>query len=448
MRGLLNTNDRVMGTQEFSDPTPASEAGTAARPDAAPLRTVEWVLIAAVWAFYGAMSVATQIVDRRGGSPFGADADLARQLFVNPAVWAVLTALVLSVSRRLTLDQTFWRRRALLVVIVGILVANVFDLASDAIWDALAPTHGAGAGLGGRRFNPGLGNLSWLDDFGVFLAALAVATARGYILREQARREEARRRATDSEARSVRIQAHAAQLQAQLAEARLDALRRQLDPHFLFNTLNTVSALVERDPGGVRRMIGQLSDLLRHSIDASTPEIPLRLELELLERYVDIMRVRFEGQLEIAVRADPTTLDALVPNLILQPLVENAIKHGVEHRSNGGRVEVEAVLDGDSLVLRVRDNGPGMSPWSAAMLDTSAESSGSGRRGVGLRNTATRLTELYGPRYRFTVGPDSGGWAGTLAEVQLPYHVGAGGEAEVAGASGDGAISDGVARGG
>ena len=417
------------------------------RPDAAPLRTVEWVLIAAVWAFYGAMSVATQIVDRRGGSPFGADSALARQLFVNPAVWAVLTALILWASRRVTFDQTFWRRRALLVVIVGILVANVSDLASDAIWDALGPTtHGVGAGATGRRFDPRLGNLSWLDDFGVFLAALAVAAARGTILREQARRREARRRAVDSEARSVRIQAHSAQLQAQLAQARLDALRRQLDPHFLFNTLNTVSALVERDPRGVRRMIGQLSDLLRHSMDASSPEIPLRLELELLERYMDIMRVRFEDQLEITVRADPATLDALVPNLILQPLVENAIKHGVEQRSDGGRVEVEAVLDGDILVLRVRDNGPGMSPWSPATPDTSKESSGSARRGVGLRNTATRLAELYGPNYRFTVGPDSTG--GTLAEVRLPYHVRTGEGADVAAPSGDGAISDGVARGG
>ena len=435
-----------MRTQEFSDATPESEARMAARPDAAPLRTVEWVLIAAVWAFYGAMSVATQIVNHRGGPSFGSDGDTTLRLFVNPAVWAVLTALILWVSLRVTLDQTFWRRRAVLVLIVGILVANASDLVTDAIWDALPPTHGVGAGPDGRRFNPGLGNLSWLDDLGVFLAALAVATARGFILREQARREEARRRAADSEARSVRAQAHAAQLQAQLAEARLDALRRQLDPHFLFNTLNTVSALVERDPRGVRRMIGQLSDLLRHSIDASSPEIPLRLELELLERYVDIMRVRFEGQLEIAVRADPTTLDALVPNLILQPLVENAIKHGVEQRSDGGRVEVEAVLDGDSLVLRVRDNGPGMSPWSAATLDTSVESSGSGRPGVGLRNTATRLTELYGPKYRFTVGPDSSG--GTLAEVRLPYHARIGEEAADARLSGDGVIGDGVTRGG
>ncbi len=404
-----------MPLQEFSNSTTRSEL-TTARPDAAPLRTVEMTLIAAVWAFYGAMSVATEIVDHRGGWLLGPDGELPLRLLVNPAVWAVVTALLLWASRRITLDYTFWRRRAVLVVIAGILVANASDLVSDAIYDALAPGDGPPV-----RYRPGLGNFSWLDDLGVFLAALGVATARGFVLREQARRGEAQRLAVDLEAKSVRIQAHAAQLQAQLAEARLDALQRQLDPHFLFNTLNTVSALVERDPSGVRRMIGQLSDLLRHSIDAgSSPEIPLRRELELLERYVDIMRVRFEDQLEITVRADPNTLDALVPNLVLQPLVENAIKHGVEERSDGGRVEVEATLDGDSLVLRVRDNGSGMSPWSAATMDTSAEPSAGGRRGIGLRNTATRLAELYGPKFRFTMGPDVAG--GTLAEVRLPYH--------------------------
>jgi len=433
---------RPLNTSE----SPESGATIAARPESAPLRPVELAVIAAVWAFFGAMAVATVLVDRRGGPGFGPARITALQLFVNPAVWAVLTALVLWASRRVTLDQKFWRSRALLVVIVGILVANVVDLVSDALWDALGPTHTVGNVEIGRRFHPGLANLSWLDDLGVFLVALGVATARGFILREQARRREARRRAVDSEARSVRIQAHASQLQAQLAEARLDALRRQLDPHFLFNTLNTVSALVERDPRGVRRMIGQLSDLLRHSIDASSPEIPLRLELELLERYVDIMRVRFEDQLEISVRADPATLDALVPNLVLQPLVENAIKHGVEQRSDGGRVDVEAVLDGDSLVLRVRDNGRGMSPWSAEMPDTTVDSSG--RRGVGLRNTATRLAELYGPGYRFTVGPDSAGGGGTLAEVRIPYHVRTDKEVADARISGDVVIGDGVTRGG
>ena len=396
--------------------TPESETSAGRTPNAAPLRAIELFAVAMVWLFFGALNVATQVLDRhRDGPPFGGVPDGNARLFINPALWAVLTTLVLSVSRRVTLDRTFWRRRWPIVLIVGVIAANVFDLVSDALWDALAP------GAGPRRFRPGLGNLTWMDDFGVFFAAVAVATARDYFLRERARRGEARRREARLEAESARARADTAQLETQLAEAKLDALRRQLDPHFLFNTLNAVSALVERDPRGVRRMIGQLSDLLRYSMDgASVPEIPLRQELDLLARYVDIMRVRFEDQLEVEMRVDRKTLDALVPNMILQPLVENAIRHGVEQRDDGGHVEIEAALHGDTLVLRVRDDGPGMAPWSARSLVAPVSAVETKEGGVGLRNIAARLAQLYGDAVHFTVGSDPDG--GTVAEVRLPYH--------------------------
>jgi signal transduction histidine kinase len=388
------------------------------RPEAVALRGVEVLVVGAVWGFYAVLNVVTGVLyPQRGGPPAGAPAAVEPRQLVMPAVWAVLTLLVLWLSRRVRLDRAFWRRRALHVLAFGVLAANVADAVSDALWDAVVlPAAGGDGRAGARRFRPGPGNLTWLDDFGVFLAAAAAATARGYVLRERARREEARRR-------EAAFEAHSARLQAQLAEARLDALRRQLDPHFLFNTLNAVSALVERDPRGVRRMIGQLSDLLRHSMDdAPAPEVPLRQELGLLERYVDIMRVRFDDQLAIGTRADPRALDALVPNMILQPLVENAIRHGVERRADGGRVEVDALLDGDTLVLRVRDDGPGVAAWAPA--PPAAASPGGpaagGGGGVGLRNTAARLAQLYGDRHRLSLAPDPGG--GTVAEVRLPYH--------------------------
>ena len=404
-----------------SEAAPESRS-RAARPDAAPLRAVELLVVALVWAFFGVLNVATALLDRHGPPPFAAPTGTNPRLFINPVLWALLTVLILWIGRRVSLDRAFWRRRGALVVIAGVLVANLSDLVSDALWDALAPTAAvreAGGDVQPRRFRPGLNNLTWLDDYAVVLAALAAASARGWVLRERGRRKEARRREARLEAESVRARADSSQLQAELAEARLDALRRQLDPHFLFNTLNAVSALVERDPRGVRRMIGQLSDLLRHSMDsASAPEVPLQQELDLLERYVDIMRVRFEDQLEIETRADSRTLDALVPNMILQPLVENAIRHGVEQREDSGRVEVEAVLDGETLVLRVRDDGPGMAPWSVSSLDAAAGSVSG--RGVGLRNTAARLAHLYGAAQHFTVG--SGAAGGTVAEIRLPYH--------------------------
>ena len=394
------------------------------RPDAAPLRGVELLVVALVWIFYAVLTVASEVLDRHEGrAPFARLLATNPRFFINPVIWAVLTTLVLWFGRRVSLDRAFWRRRWPLVLLAGVLIANATDLVSDTLWDAFAPPAVAQRSREEhddeehepRRLRPGLRNLSWLDDLAVLFAAFAAASARGWVLRERGRREESRQREARLTAESERARADSAQLGAQLAEARLDALRRQIDPHFLFNTLNAVSALVERDPRGVRRMIGQLSDLLRHSMDsASAPEVPLARELDLLGRYVDIMRVRFEDQLEIVMNADPRALDALVPNMILQPLVENAIKHGVEQRDNGGRVEVEASLDGDTLVLRVRDNGPGMAPWSSSD-DRSLNTSG-----VGLRNTAARLAHLYGTAQRFTVGPGAEG--GTIAEVRIPWH--------------------------
>ncbi|CAN5905478.1 histidine kinase [soil metagenome] len=418
-----------MRTRQPSDPAPERQPPANSRPDAAPLRAVELLLVAVLWAFYGVLTVATQVLEPGRDRPvLEALSAVNPRILINPMLWAVLTTLILWMSRRVSLNRAFWRRRGALVVLTGLVAANVSDLVSDAFWDQLAPAsavhHAERRGerrAGRRRFHPGLGNLTWLDDFAVILAALAAASARGWILRERVQRQQARRRETLLEAESASARADAAQLHAQLAEAKLDALRRQLDPHFLFNTLNAVSALMERDPRGVRRMIGQLSDLLRHSMDGSSaPEIPLREELDLLERYVDIMRVRFADQLTVDTHVDPRALDGLVPNMILQPLVENAIKHGVEQLSDGGRVEIEAELDDRVLVLRVRDNGP-VAPQSMSLpaVDTSTRIASGRRVGVGIQNTAARLAQLYGTEYRFVLGPDPEG--GTLVEIRLPY---------------------------
>src|SRR5690606_29903368 len=138
-------------------------------------------------------------------------------------------------------------------------------------------------------------------------------------------------------------QAEANALRAQLVESRLEMLRAQLNPHFLFNTLNAVSALVAKDPKGVRRMIELLSEMLRHTLDGpSDPEVTVAEELEMLERYLDILEIRFAGRLQTRIVTDPEVRDALVPNLILQPLAENAMKHGVGRNGGHGRIEVEA----------------------------------------------------------------------------------------------------------
>lgn len=193
----------------------------------------------------------------------------------------------------------------------------------------------------------------------------------------------------------------AAELEGQLAKARLDALRMQLNPHFLFNTLNTVAALVHEQPPTAERMVTRLSELLRASLDHSdTQEVPLRDELDLLGRYLEIEQTRFSDRLQVAVSAPAEVQEALVPSLILQPLAENAVRHGIEELEGPGRIEIEAARVGDQLRLVVRDNGPGPengSGWNR-------------RGGIGLANTRSRLQHLYGETHRMELrlGPAGG----------------------------------------
>jgi sensor histidine kinase YesM len=252
-------------------------------------------------------------------------------------------------------------------------------------------------------FSPMLGvtRLFWLDDLMVYFAVLAASFARTYFLRYRARQEEA-----------ARLEAQTALLQAELAEARLSALQSQLNPHFLFNTLHAVSSLVERDPRGVRRMIARLSDLLRFTLERTDQqEVALEQELAFLERYLEIMQIRFQGRLEVRTHVDAGVSDALVPTLVLQPLVENAVKHGVGKVDGSGVIEISARRSGDRLVLAVRDNGPGL------------DGASTGDEGVGLRNTRARLEQLYGTAQSLTLRTADEG--GLVAEITLPYHTGA-----------------------
>jgi LytS/YehU family sensor histidine kinase len=180
----------------------------------------------------------------------------------------------------------------------------------------------------------------------------------------------------------------AAQLEAKLASARLENLRLQLQPHFLFNALNTISAVMYEDPRRADAMISRLSDLLRSTItDSEAQEVPLEREIATLELYLDIMRQRFEDKLRVDVDVAPEVRQALVPHLLLQPLVENSIRHGVDPESLAVTVSVTAEREGGATRLRVRDHGRGLP-------------NGQFRRGTGLSNTAERLEKLYGTGHR------------------------------------------------
>lgn len=198
----------------------------------------------------------------------------------------------------------------------------------------------------------------------------------------------------------------ATRLEGQLFAARLEVLRAQLQPHFLFNALHAISALIDVRPHDARRMLTRLAELLRAAVEFSDArEVPLTRELEWIEQYVELQQIRHEEQLNVDVEVAPDAMRAMVPPLVLQPLVENSIKHGVEQRAGGGRIAIAATRDGDTLTLRVRDDGPGPGHSSS--------------NGVGLRNTRARLETLYGPTASVTLRAAEGG--GAEAIVTIPF---------------------------
>lgn len=211
-------------------------------------------------------------------------------------------------------------------------------------------------------------------------------------------RRESERRALES-----------SRLETRLVEAQLQSLQRQLHPHFLFNTLNTIAALMRTNVNAADAMIDQLGDLLRMALHTSNrQEVSLQQELEALRKYLDIEQTRFGARLRVQMLIEPDTLDASVPNLLLQPLVENAVRHGIAPHSRPGWLAVESARSGDRLVLQVRDSGYGVAPERLLALNN----------GVGLTNTRARLEHLYPSAHQFTFANVRDGFCVT---VNIPF---------------------------
>ena len=192
----------------------------------------------------------------------------------------------------------------------------------------------------------------------------------------------------ESRERAVR----ASQLEMRLVEAQLKTLQQQLHPHFLFNTLHAISALMHRDVEAADRTLMRLSDLLRLTLERlGEQEVTLDAELDFLRRYLEIERTRFADRLVVRYDIQPETLDALVPTLLLQPLVENAIKHGVARKSGAGHIDITARHDHDKLWIEVRDDGVGLSEDALTAL----------QKGIGVSTTRARLQHQFGADYRF-----------------------------------------------
>lgn len=200
--------------------------------------------------------------------------------------------------------------------------------------------------------------------------------------------------------------AYRLRLNAELGQAKLEMLRMQLQPHFLFNTLQAVSSTMRSDPDGAERMIERLGDFLRILLRRDVRQVvPIAEEMELLGHYVAIMKSRMGSRLEVVTRLDPSAARALVPVMLLQPLVENAISHGIGDRASGGRVTVEIHLQGQSVQVEIEDDGAGL---AGPLVE-----------GVGLRNTRQRMDALYPGSHRLSVTARSTG--GTLVSITVPF---------------------------
>lgn len=370
--------------------------------------TSERVGVIGFWSFLAALEFLRLAVD-----PFRQGTSVGLMAYVGIAenvIWAGVTLGLFWLMQRLPLDRDAGLRRVLLYVALGLASAitvemiNFWTIRTLFLRGDMPPPFNQ---LPPAVFRPiaVILRLWFLDEFVIYLGILGVAFARNNLIRLREREQEA-----------ARFQAEAASLQAQLSDARLSALRMQLNPHFLFNTLHTISALADDDAEGVQRIVARLSGLLRRTLEGTArQEVPLAEELSFLRDYLEIQRVRFQGNLEVVEAIDADVQDALVPNLILQPLVENAVKHGSGRTAAGVATIVlgaRHAAESDHLVLSVQDNGPGLA------ADAEEEALRTGR--VGIANTRERLHALYGPEAGLDLTNASGG--GLIATITLPYH--------------------------
>jgi len=322
---------------------------------------------------------------------------VARLLTLNLVYWyipALLAPIIMAFALRHPFDRIRWPRQ-LALHLAGALAYSVVHttIMMTVRWllligQPLPPDY---PGFRNYTLLAYLTQLDWLLMTYLFLIGLAWALAYRH----------------ESEERAL----NTSQLETRLVEAQLQALQRQLHPHFLFNTLNTVSGLIRTDPDGADKMIDRLGDLLRMTLHKSgIQEVSLKEELEVLGKYVEIERTRFGNRLTIDMQVQPETLDAQVPSLVLQPLVENAIRHGIAPNARPGWIAVHAAREDEELVLQVLDNGDGLPPDRLMALN----------RGVGLDNTRARLEHLYRDRFEFTF---SNLERGLCVTIRIPFEV-------------------------
>ncbi len=304
-------------------------------------------------------------------------------------IWALLTPAILWIARKYPINRESWKRVVPTIYVpLMLLLLAIHATANLLLFRATGLHDTVSFGLLEVHFTSRV-HVNAL----AFWTLLGFYNAFDYYKKYQIREQQASR------------------LELQLAQANLRALKMQLNPHFLFNTLHSVSALVRKNENATAiKMLGRLGEFLRLALENQGIQlIPLKEELDFLERYLEIEKIRFQERLQVTMNVEPDLLEYYVPNLILQPIVENAIHHGISPHSQAGKIEIEAMKHDDRLILQIKDDGPGL------------KNPGMARRGVGLANTQERLERLYGDQQelRLTNAEEGGLMVRIIIPMQL-----------------------------
>jgi sensor histidine kinase YesM len=345
-----------------------------------------WIIGFVLWTVLAFLSAAgAHVYTASMGAPISWAQLLAWNITIS-SIWSLLTPIVYELARRYSFDRASWRLSLAIHIVASVILTSVGALAlvllNPVITWTKEPSVPFLAHVLSRTFM----------DIQRYWYVVLITQAIAYYGKYQER------------------QLVSSQLEAQLARAQLEVLKIQLEPHFLFNTLNSIAALARHDGEAAEHMTLQLADLLRMSLDGvGVHEVPLHQELTFLQKYIDIQQVRFHDRLSVETEIDPPTLDTLVPNFILQPLVENAIRHGIGPRRTPGWIRISTWRDHDDVWMEIRDNGVGLTRGRGLMP----------QEGVGLRNTRGRLQQLYNEDHAMVLEDAPGG--GCTVKIRVPY---------------------------
>lgn len=364
----------------------------------------EYAIVACFWVVVAFLTIAQETFDPRSSGRGMWQSSEALFTLSKYGIWVVLTPGIFWIIHFIGRMKNGWIQ-LIIHSVLGLAASAIVHLIYHILWNLFLQESSRSVSL---LFV--LNGLHFLPEFFLYLVVLAAGFAREYFFKFQERLRETAR----LQAESAGLRADAAELRAQLADARLQTLHMQINPHFLFNTLHMISAYIERDPTGSRRIITLLSEMLRYSLEKTEKkEESLAQELNFLDKYLEIQAIRFQGRLEIHRNIDPGTLDALLPIFILQPLIENAIKHGITTIEATGRIDLSAWLEDQQLHVTVRDNGPGFTGSNSARAVSNSA-------GIGLKNVQKRLTTLYGDEQGLTL--ENAPEGGAIVHLHLPYY--------------------------